>query len=145
MNTEEKFELDFEKLREDVDLIQLNGELIGYRAQIARLRIAIESIANERDLYAASAITIAAAHKVERDELTAERDLWKARCEFSFEQRDFSEMVNKGLSAGMENYAELEIAARLALYALSLTGADPDDSNYEECIAAIAALKAILK
>ena len=88
MSTEEKFELDFEKLREDVDLIHLNGELIGYRVQIARLRIAIESIANERDLYAASAITIAAAHKVERDELTAKISAFEYRVDELTHSRD---------------------------------------------------------
>ena len=38
MTTKKKFELDFKKLREDIDLEQLNNDLIGYRDQIARLR-----------------------------------------------------------------------------------------------------------
>lgn len=66
--------------------------------------------------------------------LTAERDEWKARCEFSFEQRD-------KLTAERD---ALKDAARLALVALVESDPHPDDANYEDAVEAIAALKAVL-
>ena len=113
--TTPKFELDFEKMREDIDLEQLNADLIDYRDQIARLRIAIENIAKERDEWIAK-------HK----ECT----------------RLIGESMQDTTNLSIERDA-LKYAARLALDALVETRDNglSWDAEYDK---AIAALKAVL-
>ena len=54
------------ELHAGIDMDKLNADLVGCREQIDRLQYEVDAI----------------------PEIKAERDEWKARCEFSFKQRD---------------------------------------------------------
>lgn len=95
--------------------------------------------------------------------LTAERDEWKARCEFSFEQRDKLTVERDALTAKVASFESridrhvktelalivnnksLRDAARLALGALTTAHINVlDDMLADEIQQVIAALKAVL-
>ena len=75
--------------------------------------------------------------------LAEERDAWRVVCDFAFEQRDALAAKNKEcvrcLGEALQDRADLAAAAKLAIAAMSYT--HPNDSNYEDCLASITALR----
>lgn len=101
------------ELHAGIDMDKINDDLIDYREQIERLQYEVDAI----------------------PEIKAERDEWKARCEFSFGQRE-------KLTAERD---ALKDAARLALGALTTAHINVnDDMLADEIQQVIAALKAVL-
>ena len=86
-------------------------------------------------------------------ELTKERDTWRARCEFSFEQREKLTASRDAYAAAADSMAAehkverdaLKEAARLALAVMDdLSGVGMSEVECLSVLRAIAALKAVL-